>query len=360
MTSTSLKTNGNFGNALFMIMAFVWVLIFAIPLLTGDSNTRIDWHHVFKVWVDYSFVFVAFLVNHFLLFPQFLKGKRILYFVMVAILLAVFALVSYYLNQVDAPHMQVLKPPMNGQPGMAPPPGKRPGDMMTPFGNLLIIGILIIGFDDGLSFAGKWLQAEQNKIMLEKENIEHKMSFLQNQVSPHFFMNTLNNIHALVDIDTEEAKEAIIRLSQMMAYLLYESQTSKISLQKEIDFIKSYVELMKLRFSEEVDVRLEIPATLPDIKLPPLLTISYIENAFKHGVSYEKPSFIHIRYVFKEKNLYFEVKNTIHAKAGKPKNSGLGLQNARNRLDLIYAEKYNLEINQYRNELFTVTLKLPT
>ncbi len=217
----------------------------------------------------------------------------------------------------------------------------------------------MIGFDAGLSFAGKWLQAEQNKIILEKENVENKMAFLQNQVSPHFFMNTLNNIHALVDINTEEAKEAIIRLSNMMAYMLYESQTDKISIQKEIDFVKSYVELMKLRFSEEVDINVEIPEKLPEIAIPPLLTISFIENAFKHGVSYEEPSFIHIKYVFKKDHLYFELKNSNHSKQEKNANSGIGLENARKRLALIYTTNYELNINQPDNKVFSVSLKLP-
>ncbi len=217
----------------------------------------------------------------------------------------------------------------------------------------------MIGFDAGLSFAGKWLQAEQNKIILEKENVENKMAFLQNQVSPHFFMNTLNNIHALVDIDTEEAKEAIIRLSNMMAYMLYESQTEKISIQKEINFIKSYVELMKLRFSEEVEIKLEIPEKLPEISVPPLLTISYIENAFKHGISYESPSFIHLAYTFTDKQLGFELKNSNHAKQNNSTNSGIGLQNAQKRLDLLFKNNYSLKMSSKTDKEFTIKLNIP-
>ena len=359
--NNNTKTNKSFGNVQFLIMAFIWVLIFAIPLLTGDNTNGVMWPRIIKVWIEYSFVFIVFFVNHFLLFPQFLKGRRILYFISVLCILIILVLVSYFFNAADNPPdvMQRMEPPMGDQPGPPRPRGKGPRESFLPFGNLLIMSILLIGFDAGLSFSGKWLQAEQNKIMLEKENVENKMAFLQNQVSPHFFMNTLNNIHALVDIDTEEAKEAIIRLSQMMTYMLYESRTEKIGIQKEVDFVKSYVELMKLRFSEEVEVKLDIPETLPDISVPPLLTISYIENAFKHGISYEKPSFIHIKYVFKKDKLYFEIKNSNHSKQKKSINSGIGLENARKRLSLIFADNYSLNINQAYNNVFTVNLNIP-
>ncbi|WP_347840812.1 histidine kinase [uncultured Draconibacterium sp.] len=358
---TTLKPNTNFSRVQFQIMLFIWLLIFAIPLLAGDTSNGIAWEHISKIWTEYGFVFVVFLINHYLLFPQFLKGRRILYFVSVFCILVLLVLVSYFFGNTDAPPadaMQAMRPPGEGPLG-PPPHGKGPREFIPPSGNLLIISILMIGFDAGLSFAGKWLQAEQNKIILEKENVENKMAFLQNQVSPHFFMNTLNNIHALVDINTEEAKEAIIRLSNMMAYMLYESQTDKISIQKEIDFVKSYVELMKLRFSEEVDINVEIPEKLPEIAIPPLLTISFIENAFKHGVSYEEPSFIHIKYVFKKDHLYFELKNSNHSKQEKNANSGIGLENARKRLALIYTTNYELNINQPDNKVFSVSLKLP-
>lgn len=368
-----LRSNTKAESIQFLIMTFIWILIFALPLLTRNTSEEIIWHQVFKIWTEYGVVFVVFVINHFLLFPQFLKGRRILYFTSVLFMLGLVVVAYFLITAYTGPAggqpptngdpLMNGRPPMDGQssfggrPG-GPPRGRGPRELMPPYANMLIFSILLIGFDTGLSFAGKWLQAEQNKIVLEKENVENKMAFLQNQVSPHFFMNTLNNIHALVDIDTEEAKEAIIRLSQMMAYMLYESQTEKIQIQKEIGFIKSYVELMKLRFSEEVEVKLEIPETLPDITVPPLLTISFIENAFKHGISYEAPSFVHLKYVFKRDRMYFQVKNSNHAKTEKIGNSGIGLENARKRLALLY-KNYDLKIENDIKELYTVNLNIP-
>lgn len=171
-------------------------------------------------------------------------------------------------------------------------------------------------------------------------------------------MNTLNNIHALIDIDTEEAKQAIIKLSQMMDYMLYESQSSYISLAQEMEFVKSYVDLMKLRFTDDIEIILDIPENLPPIKIPPLLTISFIENAFKHGISYENSSFIHIRYKFTEDTLNFNIVNKLYPDNKSTKNSGIGIENARKRLDILYGKECDLFINR-KDKNFEVNLNIP-
>jgi LytS/YehU family sensor histidine kinase len=195
---------------------------------------------------------------------------------------------------------------------------------------------------------------------LEKENVKNLMAFLKNQVSPHFFMNTLNNIHALVDINVEQAKNAIIELSQLMGYMLYESQSDRVSLKKELEFVKSYVELMQLRFTDDVDIAIEIPADLPNVVVPPLLTVSFIENAFKFGVSYEHPSFVHIKYEFEDDKLVFVCQNSLHESKPKHANSGIGLENSRQRIELIYGDAHWLNIDEdTNNNIFTVSLKTP-
>ena len=118
------------------------------------------------------------------------------------------------------------------------------------FFDLIIISFLVVGFNTAVKFVFRRQEEEQNIEEQKKIHIQTELSFLKQQISPHFFMNTLNNIHALVDISPEEAKEAIIRLSGLMGYMLYESQTEKISVQKEMDFVRSYVELMRIRFHQ--------------------------------------------------------------------------------------------------------------
>ena len=242
--------------------------------------------------------------------------------------------------------------------GVRPPIQHGAPESIPPFANLFIMSVLLVGFDSGLIFFSKWMIAEQNKLKAEKESIANKMAFLQNQISPHFFMNTLNNIHALVDIDTEEAKAAIIRLSKMMDYMLYDSQTSTIALSKELEFVKSYVELMKLRITDEIDMVLDIPEIIPQIKIPPLLTISFIENAFKYGISYENPSFIYIRYQILENQLNFQVANSMHEQNKAREKSGIGIENTQKRLELLFGDSFDLKITTVKN-IFKLNLSIP-
>lgn len=349
-----------------LIIAFIWLLLFAIPILFGDHSYGINWVHIRKIWTEYALVFAIFLLNRLLFIPYlFFKGKKVWYFV--SILAVIFLFVSMVSIQSKTINKEVRRPPeplhspqFEQAPPLHPPAHRLPQrEFIPPYGNLLILTILMIGFDSGLLFFSKWMQSEQNKLKAEKESIKNKMDFLQTQISPHFFMNTLNNIHALVDIDTREAKESIIKLSHLMDYMLYESQTSTVPLKKEMDFINSYVDLMKLRYTEDVDILLEIPPVLPDVKIPPLLTISFIENAFKYGISYESPSFIHIHLKANNTRFSFIARNSINVEKERRKNSGIGIQNARKRLELIYGNNFDLTINNENKKVFEVNLSIP-
>ncbi len=200
------------------------------------------------------------------------------------------------------------------------------------------------------------MSTERIKQELEKENLETKLDFLKYQLSPHFFMNTLNNIHSLVDISSEKAKDSIIKLSKLMRYLLYDSAEGKTSMQKEIDFMKNYIELMKLRFSEKVKLDVSLPENTGNIKIPPLLFISFLENAFKHGISYQEESFIIIHLKVSDNKVYFYIKNSNHRK-NNHNEKGIGLDNIKKRLYLLYQNSYELIISDDKE--FIVELTIP-
>jgi len=221
-----------------------------------------------------------------------------------------------------------------------------------------VVSILIIGFDTGLVLSVKWAQSEQNRIRMEKESVENQLAFLRNQVSPHFFMNTLNNIHSLIDFDTTEAKDSVIRLSRLMRHLLYDSEADQIPLQKELEFVQNYVDLMKLRFSNKVNIQLEIPGHIPDKTIPPLLFTSFLENAFKHGIHIQGASFVSIAFAFVDEQLVFAMKNSNPHLQKEEEQTGIGIETARKRLDLLYGNQYSLEINDGKEE-FLLTLTLP-
>ena len=191
---------------------------------------------------------------------------------------------------------------------------------------------------------------------LEAENTRQRLESLRYQINPHFFMNTLNNIHALVDIDPEQAKETILELSKMMRFVLYEGNKQGVPLSRELDFIRHYMALMQLRYTDKVRISLHLPDEVPDRQIPPLILVTFIENAFKHGVSYQHDSFVEVKVSVAHNELLFTCHNS---KADKPneEKGGVGLSNVRKRLNLLYGNSYALRI--HNAEDYSVELNIP-
>jgi hypothetical protein len=212
------------------------------------------------------------------------------------------------------------------------------GRMMRPFFSYgsFIVAILLIGFNTGVKSFTRWSEDKVSRAEKERQYYSAELAMLKHQISPHFLMNTLNNIHALVDINTEEAKNAIIRLSRLMRYLLYEGDVQHVSLQKEINFIKSYIELMRLRYDEDnLAIETEYPVNTENIYVPSSLFLTFIENAFKHGVHPEIRSLIQIKFAIENHWLTFSVVNSKpEMPALQTETSGIGLDNVRKRLSL--------------------------
>jgi sensor histidine kinase YesM len=175
-------------------------------------------------------------------------------------------------------------------------------------------------------------------------------------------MNTLNNIHSLIEADQKLAQNAVLKLSEMMRYLLYESGRGTTTLAREIEFLKSYVNLMQLRVDDSVIVSFELPERCTNVSLPPLLFISFIENAFKHGVSYRAPSSLFFKLIQNDGSIEFIARNTISSFQNNDSlahHGGIGLENIRKRLNLLYGERYQLNIEKTEHE-FSVRLTIPT
>ena len=152
----------------------------------------------------------------------------------------------------------------------------------------IVVLILMFGANLGTKYYFR-SRSDQRKLEdLEKQNLEQQLEYLKYQINPHFFMNTLNNIHALVDIDPEKAKSTILELSKMMRFVLYEGNKTVVPLEREISFLQNYITLMKLRYTDKVRIQVDVAQTLPNKDVPPLIFITFVENAFKHGVSYRQ------------------------------------------------------------------------
>ena len=357
-----------------LLFGVIWLGVFSIPFFNQWSYGVLDWEKLFSEWLRILGFFLIFLINLLVLIPKYLITQKYRsYAILATVLIGGITVAGIVLNSLLFP-TPVAMPPMNlgtGIPmelssGMPAPIGFKPErkvgyDSFSLFvvANVMI-SVLIVGSSTTFKVIGQWLIAEDRRKDLEKEQLKSELAFLRNQVSPHFFMNTLNNIHSLIDINSEDAKDAVIRLSTMMRYLLYDTSQGHTSLKKEIRFIESYIALMQLRFSEQVSVTLEIPQGIPDIVIPPMLFISLLENAFKHGVSYQHDSFVFFKLDLTDNRLNCIIKNSKHVKVKDTVNkySGIGLANIRKSLELLYGKDYKFETAETSSE-YHVTLSVP-
>lgn len=214
--------------------------------------------------------------------------------------------------------------------------------------NLVTI-FLVLGVSTSIAVVQKWQTDTNLRLALEQAKTTSELSFLKAQINPHFFFNTLNNIYALTLLDGETAREALHRLSRMMRYVLYETQSGTTLLSKELAFVSDYIQLMQLRLTDKVTVTLVTPSGLQEQPIAPMLLLPFVENAFKHGVSALEPSLIHIAIQQRQNNLLMEVRNTRFTTKmpSLETGNGIGLANTRRRLDLLYPGQYTLQIDEH-------------
>jgi hypothetical protein len=381
----------------YVIYLFLWLIFLIIPLITNNYNIKGGFVKICYDWLRLLPFIIVFVINDFWLLKKLLfKGKTIVYAASLLVVAVIVSLSFIYINPIlhkNDPRLieeRILQDPQWGREEMNPGktssyrdnspaspelfnanpedlPGKKRKLPLTDqsfyvFLNTLLISLLIAGFNTAIAVTNRWFTEEQARKEIEKEHIESKLAFLQNQVNPHFLMNTLNNIHSLIEGDQEMAQNAVLKLSEMMRYLLYESGRGTTTLKKEIEFLQSYLELMQLRVDKSIVVNLDLPETYNNVDLPPLLFIPFIENAFKHGVSYREPSALSFKLIQKEGFLEFTSVNTISSFRDNYTTSlhgGFGLENIQKRLEIIYGNRFNLDIDKSDRE-FKIKLVIPT
>lgn len=349
-----------------IIYIILWMVVLLMPIFFSQFDKGINWSRVSHEWIKIIPFLIIFLIHNYLLFPFFLIPKKYwFYFGSTLLLIIGVSIVSMFFGREVGPSRGIIPQSLDLPPfPQKPVPGGELPLVRVKIWQLIlfedfITSMLVIGFNSAIKLTIKWQAEEQKNKELEKQKLETELAFLKNQISPHFFMNTLNNIHALIDINSDDARESIIKLSKLMRYLLYDSEQGKTTLAKEIEFIKSYVDLMKMRFTDQVKVKLSFPQTIPNIEIPPMLFTSLLENAFKHGVSYQTESFIEIVMNADQKFLFFRIKNSKQdSNNGLNEKGGIGLDNLQKRLDLIYEKSYSLVLNE-TEEAFEINIKIP-
>ena len=358
-----------------ILWGIVFLLVPAVMLLQGRSNDpSFQLKELFRIWLRILPFFLLFLFHDLLAAPLWVeKGKVGVYVAVTAGLLLVFGGYVWAGRSLgpmppDGPPFPEQtdrdRPPLDrGEEGSMPLPpdgGRHPrGSMpMTPEVMKFVMGLLVLGVNLGVKYYVKSLRSERIMAQMKAENLVRQLETLRYQINPHFFMNTLNNIHALVDIDPEQAKTSIEEFSKMMRFILYEGDRPTIPLSKELEFLRHYVALMKMRYADSVRIDLSLPEEDSGAEVPPLVLASFVENAFKHGISYEKPSFVRLAVSLEDGKIAFKCVNSRQGEE-QVRSHGVGLANVRGRLDLLYGDRYTLHIDQ-NAEVYDILLLLPT
>lgn len=333
------------------------------------SNSRVTFYDKEKIFHDVTFYDMQFLIpllvgnifkammfygNANFLMEYYLKKKMYIKYVVNLLVLIV---ACYFIELgADVFLVQVISPT---EPNDAHPPQHLQRIMNTQ--PALYLLFIIISF--GARFTQDWVKHEAEKRNLQQAKLETELKFLKSQINPHFLFNTLNNLYASALSDgSERTAKGIAKLSKLIRYMLHESNVDKIALDKEVTYIETYIELQKLRFTgkrQPVNINFETNIDDEGCLIAPMLLITFVENAFKHGISKQQASSIDIRLNAANQQLTFEVENTVNPFANNQleEKSGLGLNNAKRQLELLYAEQYILDIVP-DTEWFKVTLEL--
>lgn len=209
------------------------------------------------------------------------------------------------------------------------------------------------------SIMNDWLASQREKKELQSQTLQSELKFLKSQINPHFLFNTLNSLYALTLKKSDKAPEIVLKLSEMMRYMLYECNEREVPLSKEINYLKNYLELEKIRQGKKMDINFSMDGELGNQKIAPLMFIPFVENSFKHGISNQLTAgYVNIYLEIEKQEVTITIENSKTASMPAPtgkKSGGIGLVNVRRRLDLLYPNLYELNIDEDPN---TYTVKL--
>lgn len=385
--------------------AAIWAGIFLFEALlawwesSGEASLGFLSHFWKKFLLPTLPFLVLFTIHDLLLAPMLIRRKRVVqYLLCTVVLMGVF---SFYV--LDSEALLDRKPEPAEKPGHNPPPhgfmddrGEPPEIMMRDDGHgvmgypeakgsgghpeygrtepprpehdkkpigagvsRIIIAFMMLGVNLGAKYYTNYSLEKKRLEELEKENLRYRLEYLRYQINPHFFMNTLNNIHALVDVSPEKAKDSIVELSRLMRHVLYDSNGPTVGLAKELDFLRHYLYLMRLRYTDCVRIEYSFPEDDGGAQVPPLLMATIAENAFKHGVSYKSDSFIRLTVALESGKVIFRCANSLNADHDEQAVGGIGLDNIQKRLSLLYGEDFVLHIDKSSFE-YEVLMILPS
>ncbi len=324
----------------------LWTAFVFLPVVMPESQYNESPSNLFHFlyFLTRSIFIATFYFNYYYLIPKYLyQNKRAKYFVLFFGLLIIVPVLCFFIRKITADAFNVFVP-MDA--------------IFTSFKLIpLLFGLLITSL--GIRLLQDWVKTQQKKKEIEEEKLKSELLLLKSQINPHFLFNTLNNIRSLARKKSDDTEVAIVKLSQMMRYMMNETSAEKVPLENEIDYLKNYVDLQKIRLSNNTNVTLNLTEDTFENTIAPMLIIPFVENAFKHGVNSNEKSFIHINIKINGDDFVLQVENSISRSGflSQDETSGIGLKNVKGRLNLIYPHKHELIVNEQPDK-FSITLKI--
>ena len=325
-----------------ILHAIIWI---AIVLYFIYNNGRTEYSTIVN-FVYFGVINISlFYINYLIILPTFLNRKKYLWFALSILLLV---MVTSFIKCGLAYYFYDIVIKRNGS--------KFVMDFWLYYSTAVFVSCFFVFLSTVLKFIEDWFLNEKVKSNLENENLIAELAFLKSQINPHFLFNSLNNIYSLAYQKSEKTPEAILKLSEIMRYMLYESNEDKVTLSAEIRYLENYIELQKLRFKDNIYIKFEINGDPLGLMITPLVLISFVENAFKHGNATDIENPISIVINLSDGKLFFHVIN-IKSSMNKDITGGIGLQNVQRRLSLIYKDRYRLHIDD-NNDIYNCELYL--
>lgn len=319
-----------------LIHSVVWLCLFFYPFLFHYVRLS-DGLALFRITSQLLLVVAFFYANLHIFIPR-LLGKKyfIFYFLTAGISIAAVGYGSGYIELFFNPNFSHKHDSIS----VARTTG-------------IVISLVAWVISSGLKITSEWFRSERIKTKVEKEKLQSELLFLKNQVNPHFLFNALNNIYSLEQLKSPLTGEAILKLSELMRYTLYETAEAFVPLEKEVNYLRNYVELQKMGISDEIFISFEVKGDISGKEIEPMLLIPLVENAFKHGISYINKEPISIVLTVDHNSIFLAVENSLSQLQKKTDGTnGIGLVNLKKRLELLYPSRYDFMTEQKGNKFF--------
>ncbi len=332
--SWSTYLSGRWGRIAYHL--FFW-FAFLLLLIYFDESGFSSGGLIVNELINIGFYALIVYFNLFYLIPNYLTRKRFGTYLML-LLLATFIItplrvIFFYFRFSGEPHLQQ--------------------GLLGNLGLYFVLTFTVGGVSTVLQIVTDWFQQLREKQELETQTMQSELRFLKSQINPHFLFNTLNNLYALTLKKSDKAPEIVIKLSEMMRYMLYECNEKQVPLKKEVNYLKNYLDLERLRQHDNISINFHVEGHIGDQQIAPLLLIPFLENSFKHGLNTQlKEGFVDIVLLIEDKSVDFQIENSKGQTIASPDNrpsGGIGLVNVRRRLNLLYPDRYELRVSNNPN-----------